>query len=146
VAEPSETGKVSLPAIWERGRCVFEDGRFISYSDVIDSRSRSLRVDSDAPGARSALCSEDFTVLMLADRVIISLGGNGVLDGAQMLGVISGRFISANSYEISLKPIIEEDGGVSSPSLSGPVLSILSRAGRRWSINLPDPYAGWNVY
>jgi len=136
----------SLPSTWERGRCVFEDGRFITYSDVINSQSRSLRVDSDCRGARSVLCSESFTVLMLADRAVISIGGTGVLGGSEMLGLISGRFISANSYEVSLKPVIAEDGGVSSPGLSGMELSILSRAGRRWSIDLSDPYAGWNVY
>jgi len=145
-AGPLDAKGRSLPSTWERGQCVFEDGRFIIYSDVINSQSRSLRVDSDSRGARSVLCSENFTVLMLADRAIISLGGSGVLGGSEMLGLISGRFISANSYEVSLKPVIAEDGGVSSPGLSGAEFTVLSRAGRRWSIDLSDPYAGWNVY
>ncbi len=144
--ESSGTNRRTLLASWDRGRCVFENGRDISYSDDLDSRQRSLRLDSDARGARSVMCSEEFTVLMLPDRAIVSLGGRQVLEGGEMLGVISGRFISANSYEISLKPVVDEDRGVSSSSIVGMTLRVVSNAGRRWSIDLADPYPGWNVY
>jgi hypothetical protein len=144
--ESSGTNRRTLLSSWGRGRCVFENGRDISYSDDLDSRQGSLRLDSDARGASTVLCSEEFTVLMLPDRAIVSLGGREVLEGGEMLGVISGRFISANSYEISLKPVVAEDRGVSSSSIAGMALQVTSNAGRRWSIDLTDPYLGWNIY
>ncbi|MFH0885049.1 MAG: hypothetical protein V1861_05045 [Candidatus Micrarchaeota archaeon] len=135
----------ALLSSWTRGRCIFKNGH-ISYSDDLASRRSSLRPDSGTAGARTLLCSDDFTVLLLPQRVIVSLGGESILSGREMLGMVGGRYIAANSYEVSLGHIISEDGGVSSALLDGAVLRIISSRGRSWSIHLGDPFNGWSIY
>lgn len=136
----------TLLSLWERGRCSLDGGHVLTYTDVISSRTASLRLDSDAYGAHSIICSARFTVIFEEGKAIVSIGGTGVLGRSGMLGMTGQRFISANSYEVSLRPVIEEDGGIAGRCIENGTLEVTSNAGRSWSIDLADPFRGWNVY
>jgi hypothetical protein len=141
--EPGRLLRGTLLSSWEGGTCTFERNS-VSYYDIISGRRQSLRLDVKMEDGRALLCSADFTVIVAPERIAVAIGGDGILRGQEMLGIISGRFVPANSYEVSLRSIISEEGGVAAPRLVGGSLEITSLRGNRWTIGLSDPYQGWS--
>ncbi|MFN7991937.1 MAG: hypothetical protein U0R44_07330 [Candidatus Micrarchaeia archaeon] len=133
---------------WEEGTCMVRGGSIV-YLDERTLEQAGQRIDSLRGSPQrdtdSLICSSSFTVLIQGRRAIVSVGGDGVLGGRDYLGRLGDSFVLANSYELNLSPIAE-DGGVAAQRLSSGHLTLTSRSGRRWEIDLTDPYSGWNVY
>jgi hypothetical protein len=131
---------------WERGTCSFSDP-FVVYSESSSRVTGSLALDARPREPWRLLCAPDFTVIIgRTHAIIVALGGNGVLEGREMLGALSERLVAANSYSINIGPILDEDGGIRGARLESGRLRITSVAGRTWEITLSDPFAGWNIY
>ncbi len=136
-----------LESRWARGSCAL-DGRMLTYSSGEGDgapRQKGMILDIDVRGAISLMCSGEFTAILTTGSVVVSLGGDAILQGREMLGAIGGRFLPANSYEVSLRRVNSEDGGVAHCALREGFLEIESRGGNAWRLDLADPYSGWNV-
>ncbi len=147
-APPAPSGSEGRPVLvsqWVLGRCRLE-GNELSYSDDLGSRSGALRLDSEIRSARRLLCSDGYTVAILQEKAIISLGGDGIIEGREMLGFMGGRFIPANSVEVDLDQALESGAAPGSAILEGRELSFPEPDGRRWRLDVSDPFAGWRIY
>jgi hypothetical protein len=134
-----------LFSYWERGICSLSSSS-VTYTDIFENRQSALRLDAEAEKPERILCSGDHTVIFTPGAAVITLGGYPVLEGREMLGIIGERFLIANSYSINISDISREDGGRAGERLRGDVLEISAVSGRRWEINLSNPFEGWNIY
>jgi len=123
----------------KRPGCHLKDG-ILSYSD--GEASRSIRLDADVSGARRTICSDLYTVILTNDSAVVSLGGEPILQGREMLGLMGGRFVPANSYSVDITMPSSE--GLQEASVVKTRL-ILRTGKSRWSLDLSDPSA-WNIY
>ena len=139
---------------WHGGSCGLSSGR-LWYSESASGRQASLALDARVGrNVRELSCSEEFTVVIEKDAAVISLGANGVLGnldslgcyGGEGLGCSGGRFISANSIQVSFEGISREDGGLVGRAVEGDSLTLRTERGRTWSLALANPFAGWSIY
>lgn len=119
--------------------CSFSDGS-LTYLD--GKREASIRLDVRDANPTNILCSDIYTVLLEGDRAVVALGGRAVLEGREMLGMLSGRPVAANSYTVDITEVREE--GISEVTLLGSELLITTRRSR-WRLDLRDPVE-WHIY
>jgi hypothetical protein len=124
--------KVHVPA------CNLEKG-ILTYSR--GGLSKSLDLDVDLEEADSVICSKNYTVMIKGSRAYISLGEDDVLDGDEMFGSLSGRFVVANSYSLSIEGAQSE--GINGMSVEGNVFIVDTNEGQ-WSTDLSDPQS-WDI-
>jgi len=134
-----------LVSQWTLGRCLLE-GRRLSYSDNLSSRNADILLDSEPSGAKSIICSDRHTVILLPSKAILAIGGEDVISGREMLGFMGGRLIAANSIEVSLAPALESGAEPSSAEITGERLTFRASGGRIWAIELGNPFSGWHIY
>ncbi len=139
---------------WRRGTCDVSGSR-LSYTESANGRREELVLDTGVTApVRGLSCSEQYTVVMESGAAVISLGANGVLGNIQSLGCYGGegmactggRFIAANSIEVSFREIRQEDRGILSSVVEGDALTVRTASGRVWSLQLSNPFAGWSIY
>jgi hypothetical protein len=134
-----------LVSQWTLGRCQL-DGNMLSYSDDLGSRHAMLRVDSDVAEASALICSDESSIIILPGKAVISLGGDDIIAGREMLGFMDGRLIAANSVEVNISEAIESGALPQSAALEGHELSFRQPDGRRWRIDVANPFSGWSIY
>ncbi len=139
---------------WRRGTCDISGAR-LSYTESENGRREELVLDTGVTApVRGLSCSEQYTVVMESGAAVISLGADGILGNIQSLGCYGGegracsggRFIAANSIEVSFREIKREDRGILSSSVEGDALTVRTERGRVWSLPLSNPFAGWSIY
>lgn len=139
---------------WRRGTCDLSGAR-LSYTESGNGRRQELVLDTGVSAPVKGLsCSEEYTVVLESGAAVISLGANGVLGDIQSLGCYGGegmacsggRFIAANSIEVSFREIKQEDRGILSSEVEGDALTVRTERGRVWSLPLSNPFAGWSIY
>ncbi|MEW6035232.1 MAG: hypothetical protein AB1529_01350 [Candidatus Micrarchaeota archaeon] len=132
-----------LQGQWERGECSFS-GNSVSYRELPGGREATLRLDVQVRGAESVLCSDGFTVVVSPGSMAVAIGAEGVLDGQEMLGILGGRFVVANSYEINTGRLERSGALTRTGRIVGGRLVVPSASGGSWSIDLADPFRGWD--
>ncbi len=139
---------------WRRGTCEISGAR-LSYTESSNGRREELVLDTGVTApVRGLSCSEQYTVVMESGAAVISLGADGILGNIQSLGCYGGegmacsggRFIAANSIEVSFREIKQEDRGILSSGVEGDALTVRTARGRVWSLPLSNPFAGWSIY
>jgi hypothetical protein len=133
----------SLEGFWERGACSFS-GNSVSYRELPEGREAALRLDVQVRGAESVLCSDGFTVVLSPGSAAVAIGAQGVLEGQEMLGLLGERFVVANSYEINTARLEREGALTRMGRMEGGRLVVPSASGGIWSIELADPFRGWD--
>ncbi|MEW6722298.1 MAG: hypothetical protein AB1324_03485 [Candidatus Micrarchaeota archaeon] len=134
----------ALGSEWERGKCFFGENR-LSYADARDGRRGVLRVDVDVHAAARLHCSGQVSVIITQNSAVVTLGGDAVLEGREIFGMMGNSFTLANSYSLDLMQIDEEDGRRTGERLVGSRLSVSTASGRQWNIDLFDP-SRWEIY
>jgi len=127
---------------WERGSCNFKQNA-LTFSDGKGNEA-TIPLDVKVKGPRKLMCSADHSVIITLDKAVISLGGDAMLEGREWLGSIGRQFTLVNSYELSLEDFPVANGRTE--SLHGNTLVVQSQGRKAWSIDLVDPYTGWNHY
>lgn len=136
--------KPALSSIWDMGHCKFHDNS-LSYHSYGSGKTKTVRLDMNVNGARILICSDRFTVLLAKMKAVIAIGGMGVMNGDFGFGEIGGRTTIANSYELDLTDVVKAGGKSRFASLVGTNLKISVKGGI-WSINLANPFKGWDIY
>ena len=130
-----------LVSSWERGTCSLR-GANLNYGE--NDSQRQLSLDMHPIEAQHIICSRDHTVILSRNAAIVSLGGDGVLSGREMLGSLDGDFVAANSYSLNISCV--QDEGIARARLIGDDLEFSTDTGRHWRINLHNPRRGWDIY
>lgn len=130
-----------LSGSWNQGICLIS-GNTITYTTTSQHRGHLL-LDVKILHVNSLICSEDFTVMLSPNDVIVTLGAQNILGGVEMLGFIGNSLVLANSYEVRLTPV-NADGGVEKAKLDGKTLTLTSKNGHEWQLDLSNPFSGWN--
>ncbi len=139
---------------WQGGTCDISGTR-LSYTESASGRRAGLVLDTGVTEpVRGLACSEQYTVVMENGAAVISLGANGVLGNLESLGCYGGeglacsggRYIAANSIEVSFRTIIMEDHGLVGSAVEGEAITVRTERGRVWSLPLSNPFAGWSIY
>ncbi|VVC02857.1 Uncharacterised protein [Candidatus Bilamarchaeum dharawalense] len=131
-------------SFWKDGICTYSGG-YVTYAQTKGNLNGETKLDATVFKPQSISCSDDFTVIFDNNFIVVALGALKILEGNPSIGVIGGRFVAANSYQVKLKPILE-DGGIRTADISDNILTITSLNGNNWRLNLTDPFAGWKVY
>jgi len=121
--------------------CSFSDN-ILTYTDK--QQTKQITLDVHVADATRLICSDDYTVIIMPKRVVVSLGAGGVLSGREMLGMLGERFVAATSYELNIKEPASE--GITKTRMVGETLVLETSADRIWTIDLSDPFAGWHIY
>lgn len=137
-----------LTGSWRDGICLFS-GNIITYTTKTKPQGLlhqgQLVLDVTVLHSESLICSETFTVMLSPDRVTVTLGAQNIIDGIEMLGFMgNNRLVLANSYEVMLRPV-NEDGGVEKASVDGKTLTLISKNGHEWQLDLSNPFSGWHI-
>ncbi len=130
---------------WSGGECEVNGDR-LTYRHVPRRDGASIVLDAKPDPPATPICSDRFTVLLSGNsgnRAVIALGGEPILHGVEMLGMISGRMTVANSYYLTIREQAAE--GILAARVAGSDLRIETAAGNSWKIDLSDPRE-WHVY
>jgi hypothetical protein len=123
---------------WEKGSCSLDirNGK-LTYQGGTSGRSIVLDLlGRDIGQVVSVYFSAVQTIIVTQDNILVSLGGNDILAGRQMIGaglqftmtsMLNTRFFSLDSTTPSIT-----DQGIIGTILSGNTLYILTRAGQLW--------------
>ena len=119
--------------------CSFKGG-VLTYSN--GRRSQGIRLDVKVDSARRTICSDLYTVILTPKSAVVSLGGEPILAGREMLGMLGDRFVPANSYSVDItRPASEGMEGASVVKTR-----LILRTGKSsWAIDLSNPSV-WNIY
>jgi hypothetical protein len=122
------------------------DKNVLSYSSMAGRRDMTLALDASTDGAEKIICSDECTVIVTPTSAVIALGGSDVAQGREMLGPMGGQFVFANSVTVRLDGVVAAGAEPSTATLEGRELSFAEPGGRRWRLDVADPFGGWNVY
>lgn len=125
---------------WNRGACSFENNH-LSYK--AGDAKKEIRLDLQVRDAYDIVCSDYYTVILTPKDMVVSLGGNPIMEGREMLGALSGKFVPANCYSLNIEEPTSEQ--IAATSISGEHFTITTKAGNNWSIVLSDPVK-WSIY
>lgn len=130
----------TLESQWEGGSCRFQDNR-LTYAD--GNREKTIPLDVSVTNPEALVCSDVFSAVLTPDKAIATLGGERVLDGAEMLGFIGDSLLFANSYSIDIREPAAE--GITGKAIVQGVLFLQTEAGRVWTLDLANPLE-WRIY
>ena len=136
----TKAGDQKLEGFWRKGSCSFHDNE-LSYNAF--GKSKTLELDVVVEDPREIMCFSQHTVIITPKTIVVSLGGESVMAGDQMLGELSGKFVPANSYALPIEEIAAE--GITGKFLKGSEFSLTTNAGNRWTVDLTDPVK-WSIY
>jgi hypothetical protein len=143
VSQPATAGR--LRSEWKGGECML-DKNVLSYSSIAGRRDATLALDASTDGAEKIICSDECTVIVTPTSAVIAPGGSDVAQGREMLGLVGGQFVFANSVTVRLDRVVAAGAEPLSATLDGRELSFAEPGGRRWRLDVSDPFGGWNVY
>ncbi|MEW6748571.1 MAG: hypothetical protein AB1295_02610 [Candidatus Micrarchaeota archaeon] len=129
-----------LSSVWEGGDCRYKDNS-VSYHSFASGQTKTLKLDVKVKGTHQMLCSDSFTVLLGDGAAYVAIGAAPIMDGKEWFGRLGKRFTWANSYEIDYPEGVS--GRVA--SISGNRLRVMGGS-KNWSIDLSDPFRGWETY
>lgn len=129
----------NLQAEWDGGSCNLENNR-LSYRSGLHENGITLDVAVRSP--EDLLCARQFSVVLTPDAAVVSLGGDSILEGREMLGRIGERFLVANSYSLGIKDM--RAMGITGKTLVGNTLCIETRS-ETDCVDLSNPVE-WRVY
>jgi hypothetical protein len=141
-AAPAHQDTAVVSSSWEHGSCAFTQNS-LTFSDEKGNQATIL-LDAQVKQPEKLMCSADYSVIITPDTAVVSMGADAVLEGKQSLGPVGKRFTLANMYELGMGNLPKAKGRTE--SLHGSTLTIRASYGMGWSIDLADPYAGWDVY
>lgn len=130
-----------LSARWEDGSCSISRTQLTYHSPSTRSK-RFINLDYPPSDPQELICTAEHTVIFNDRRIIVALGADDVLSGREMLGLLDGEFVPANSYSITIRDM----GRITSRRVVGDVLHIRTADSRLWSIDLNNPRQGWDVF
>ncbi|MBN1169592.1 hypothetical protein JXA56_01075 [Candidatus Micrarchaeota archaeon] len=136
--QPLHSGIVN--GSWNAGNCSLENN---SLSYTSGDAKKTIPLDMPVRDAYEIICSDYYTVILTPKDLVVSLGGNPILEGSEMLGQLSGRFVPANCYSLNIEEPTSEQ--IVAASITGEQFTITTKAGNKWSVVLSDP-SRWNIY
>jgi|GEM_PF-3566751 len=133
---------------WKHGFCELSKTK-LTCANGTEKKSIELdviRLDKKVAKAlesstKGMLVSDDYTVILSSEYVVVSLGPESLFSGKESFGLAL-RFV--NSYSINLDKVSKE--GMKKAELTGASLKISTDAGKNWSIDLSNPHGGWYIY
>ncbi|MFH0738212.1 MAG: hypothetical protein V1827_06225 [Candidatus Micrarchaeota archaeon] len=135
--------KPLLESMWDGGHCSYDPKtNTLTYGSMASGGEKTLKLDAKAEASESLLCSGSFTVLLSKDKATVAIGAVGVLDGREMLGLIGGRLVAANSYEILLGNVLPAGSPSASFSIIDNHLYLFSEE-RTLKLDMAEPFHGW---